>query len=184
MKRWIAFALFGIMLATAPAAAQTTAPPAATASNDGAFDTLSPGNQKIARALFDAQQRSGSTSTPLSLDDIAAMKQSGRGWGEVFRDMKAQGLVQEKNLGQVVSKSAKPETQVTTGSGRTHVTGGKGKSEESRPGRSWKGDDGDGAAGAAVGGGSHGNAYGRGAAGSGGQGRFGGNPGHGGGRGK
>ena len=86
MKRWIALSLLGIMLATAPAAAQTTAPPAVTASNEGAFDNLSPGNQKIARALFEAQQ-SGATSKPLAMDDIAVMKQSGKGWGQVFREM-------------------------------------------------------------------------------------------------
>jgi hypothetical protein len=186
MKRWIALSLLGTMLATAPAAAQTAAPPAATASNEGAFDNLSPGNQKIARALFEAQQ-SGAASKPLAMDRIAAMKQSGKGWGEVFREMKAQGLVQEKNLGQVVSKySAKPKTQITTGSGRTHVIGGKGKPEGSASaGKSLKGNEGDGTgAGAAVGGRSHGNAYGRRAAESGGQGRFGGNPGHGGGRGR
>jgi len=68
----------------------------------GAFDKLSIGNQKVASALFQAQ--SGSTSTPLTLDEIAAKKQSGKGWGEVFKSMQAQGLVQEKNLGQVVSK--------------------------------------------------------------------------------
>ena len=68
----------------------------------GAFDKLSIGNQKVASALFQAQ--SGSTSTPLTLDEIAAKKQSGKGWGEVFKGTQAQGLVQEKNLGQVVSK--------------------------------------------------------------------------------
>ena len=83
----------------------------------GAFDKLSTGNQKVASALFQAQ--SGSTSTPLTLDEIAAKKQSGKGWGEVFKSMQAQGLVQEKNLGQVVSKyNHSAKGVVTTASGR------------------------------------------------------------------
>ena len=83
----------------------------------GAFDKLSTGNQKVASALFQAQ--SGSTSTPLTLDEIAARKQSGKGWGEVFKSMQAQGLVQEKNLGQVVSKyDHSTKGVVTTASGR------------------------------------------------------------------
>ena len=68
----------------------------------GAFDKLSPGDQKIARALFEAQQTNGGT-TPLTLDQIAAKKKH-TGWGEVFKQMKAQGLVTDKNLGEAVSK--------------------------------------------------------------------------------
>ena len=67
----------------------------------GAFDKLSPGDQKIARALFEAQQTNGGT-TPLTLDQIAAKKKH-TGWGEVFKQMKAQGLVKDKNLGEAVS---------------------------------------------------------------------------------
>lgn len=121
---------------TAPAASTppgTTAPPAPTA---GAFESLSPGGQKIARALFEAQTTTpppgstggtGTTTTapkPLTLDEIAAKKQAGTGWGRVFKDLKAQGLVQEKNLGQVVSRyqhQHRPHAGrgvVTTGSGR------------------------------------------------------------------
>ena len=69
--------------------------------NTGAFDKLSPGDQKIARALFEAQKTNGATA-PLTLDQIAAKKQH-TGWGEVFKQMKAQGLVTDKNLGQAVS---------------------------------------------------------------------------------
>jgi hypothetical protein len=83
------------MLAAAAAAPPTTG---------GAFDALSPGSQKIVRALYEAQQRStGATRPPLTLDQIAARKQSGRGWGDVFNTMKSQHLVQDKNLGQVIS---------------------------------------------------------------------------------
>ena len=65
------------------------------------FASLSPGGQKIGRALFEAQSKSG-TAKPLTLDEIAALKQN-RGWGEVFKSMKAQGLLTDKNLGDVVS---------------------------------------------------------------------------------
>ena len=69
----------------------------------GAFASLSPGEQKIARALFEAQSTSGGA-TPLTLDQIAAKKKEGHtGWGQVFKQMKEQGLVKDKNLGQVVS---------------------------------------------------------------------------------
>lgn len=156
---WFTLALLGIFLTTGIAIAQTTSPPrttatATTASNAGAFDKLSPGGQKIARALFDAQQTStpssGTTSTaskPLSLDDIAAMKQSGQGWGQIFHNLKAQGLVQEKNLGQVVSKfsrqSAPSGTTITSGTGRTRVEGGAGFGHS---GKASSGDDSPGAA--------------------------------------
>lgn len=148
LKVFVAALLATVMVATA-AGAQTTTSTAqqstTTSSNEGAFDELSPGNQKIARALFEAQKTdtASSPTKSLTLDDIAAMKQSGKGWGQVFQEMKAQGLVQEKNLGQVVSRanhaaratppasssSTSSGTMITTGSGRTHVVGAKGKSE-------------------------------------------------------
>ena len=90
-------ALFTTMLVVAPAPAQTT-------SKSGAFASLSPGNQKIARALYEAQT-TPATSSKLTLDQIARMKQEGQGWGNVFRAMKAQGRVDARNLGAVVSAS-------------------------------------------------------------------------------
>ncbi|HEV8586943.1 MAG TPA: hypothetical protein VGT02_18435 [Methylomirabilota bacterium] len=81
----------------------------------GAFSKLSAGQQKIVQALFEAQTRSTApnAATPLTLDQIAAMKKPGHeGWGEVFKDMKKQGLVTQKNLGEVVSSYERhhPET--------------------------------------------------------------------------
>jgi hypothetical protein len=89
-------------------------PPGAWAQTEGtgAFARLSAGEQKIARALFEAQ--STSASTPLALDEIAAKKQSGQGWGEVFKQMKTQGLVTQKNLGQVVSSFERQHNDATT----------------------------------------------------------------------
>jgi hypothetical protein len=73
-------------------------------SADGAFSKLSPGQQKIAQALFEAQTRSTAPNAPapLTLDQIAAKKQGHDGWGQVFKEMKSAGLLTDKNLGQVV----------------------------------------------------------------------------------
>lgn len=146
-----ASALAGFLLllgvATTPVGAQSLAP-------EGAYSRLSAGNQKIALALFDAQQAhvmpsSGGASTggattgaqssnsviapapatasttpaakPMTLDQIAAQKQSGHAWGEIFQTMRDQGLVQEKNLGQVVSRYQRPSTAATA------ATAAKGK---------------------------------------------------------
>src|SRR5260370_40823017 len=108
----------------APADAQSAPPPTPA----GAYQKLSPGNQKVARALFEAQNtspmptttKSGSKTAPapassaaagsangpkpFTLDQIAATKQSGTGWGQVFRQMRAQGLITDKNIGHVVAR--------------------------------------------------------------------------------
>lgn len=81
--------------------------------NEGAFDSLSPGNQKIAQAIHDAQPRTAEgqpVDGSLTLDDIAAMKQSGAGWGNAFREMQQQGYIDggTKNMGQVVSGRYEP----------------------------------------------------------------------------
>ena len=68
----------------------------------GAFSKLSPGQQKIARALFEAQRQGPNAPAPLSLDQIAMRRQAQQGWGEVFKSMKQAGQVNEKDLGQVV----------------------------------------------------------------------------------
>src|SRR5437868_2468828 len=74
-------------------------------SSTGAFDKLSPGGQKIAQSLYNSQNPPTGTKA-MTLDQIAAMKGK-EGWGRVFKDMKSDGLVQAKNLGQVVSGHAK-----------------------------------------------------------------------------
>jgi len=109
-----------------------------------AYESLSIGNRKIARALFEAQKTetpttgtgtgtgtttgSDTTSTGknLTLDQIAGLKQSGQGWGQVFKAMQSRGLVTEKNLGQVVSQYGKQHSasrgETTTASNRTDVS--------------------------------------------------------------
>lgn len=131
MRPWLRMGVCGMILAAGIATAQTS--PTA-----GAFDQLSPGEQKIAQALFEAHMANRPPGTPPALtpDYIAALKQNGHGWGDVFKQMQAQGLVQEKNLGQVVrtypphqrTPSPAGEIVITTGSGRTVVTGGTSKS--------------------------------------------------------
>ena len=101
-------ALAGLLLLFgAVSASPATAQPATV---DGAFARLSPGNAKIARALYEAQATitmsgtTGRTARALSLDEIAAMKQGGQGWGQIFQSMKSRGLVTDKNLGQAVNR--------------------------------------------------------------------------------
>ena len=71
----------------------------------GAFERLAAGDQRIARSLFEAQRRDLPPGGRFTLDQIAA-KKSSEGWSLVFREMKAQGLVTAKNLGQVVTTRA------------------------------------------------------------------------------
>ena len=197
----ITFLALAVVVATASAQTTTTTQSTTPTSNpnQGAYDKLSPGNQKIAKALFDAQQTStqpssstsgtstGSTSTAsktYTRDDIAAMKQSGKGWGVVFKDMKANGYYSEyKNLGQVISRSKHPATSGTSGS--TTITSGSGKSQVI--GKSGKGHFDDGASAGAQGSGcvssSSGKGYGQGSSSGSSAGR-GGYSGHGGGPGK
>jgi hypothetical protein len=166
MRNRVTIAMFGALLAATPALAQTTttgttttgttttttttgttgtvsSSPVPPSTNQGAFTKLSPGNQKIAQALYDAQvapapvtkptttttatttgtTSTGTTPTRLTLDQIAAMKQGGQGWGQVFKEMKAQGLVTSKNLGQVVSASHRGSTTTVSSTGSYNSTG-------------------------------------------------------------
>ena len=146
-KIWMPSIVVAITLAAGIAAAQSPPPPAP----GGAFESLSPGNQKIARAIFDSERRAGPTAatTPLSLDEIAAMKQGGKGWGEVFKEMKSQGLVQDRNLGQAVSRQAVSRQAVSrqavsrmTRGGGGAIPGGKERAGTALSGRQAIGSDG------------------------------------------
>ena len=68
-----------------------------------AFEALSPAHQKIARALYEAQPATTAIRSKLTLEQIAARRHSGQGWGEIFYTMKSYGLVREKSVSQVVS---------------------------------------------------------------------------------
>jgi hypothetical protein len=110
-----ASALAGLLLLFGTTSASPVSAQPATV--EGSYARLSNGNAKIARALFEAQTTPTQTGTaagtslprPLTLDQIAARKQSGQGWGQVFQSMKAQGLVQDRTLGQVVSRYQRQE---------------------------------------------------------------------------
>jgi len=105
-------ALMLVAFGCSPAVAQSAAGAAAfmlttlaVTSTAGAFDALSAANQRIARALFAAQPPAGRAAHPtLTLDQIAARRQGGMGWGEIFNIMKSRGLVSEKSLGQLITK--------------------------------------------------------------------------------
>jgi len=116
--RRLFLALLGTLLAAGMAAAQTGDGTTTPNPNEGAFERLSPGNQRIAEALFQAQSNSDAPPEAyLSRDDIAALKLGGEGWGNVFKIMKRENLVVEKNLGQVVSKYQHRLKEMSTATG-------------------------------------------------------------------
>jgi hypothetical protein len=109
MRRVMTGAIVALVLVSVGAWAQTN--------GTSAFGQLPPGEQKIARALFEAQ----TGPTRLTPDQIAEMK--GReGWGRVFKQMKERGLLTQKNLGQVVSNFERQHA--STGRGRDEGASG------------------------------------------------------------
>ena len=135
LTRHTALILFSGLFIAAGALAQdgtgsgeTEAPPPAAVGETGAgttdvtagsFGELSPGNHKIADALFSAQPEvAPEGSTLLTQDQIADLKASGMGWGEIFKQMQADGLTTTKNLGQAVSSfNHQQKTATTAGAG-------------------------------------------------------------------
>jgi hypothetical protein len=68
----------------------------------GAFERLAPGDQRIARSLYEAQRRDLPSGTRrFTIEEIAA-KKTESGWSAVFKEMKAQHLVKQKNLTEVL----------------------------------------------------------------------------------
>jgi hypothetical protein len=109
MKRSFAAAFGGLMLvaATGIAEAQTkpaTQPEVVSTPSASAFASLSQGNKRIATALFEAQNTTAGSATPMTLEQIAQERRSGRKWGDVFQDMKSQGLIEAETLGQVLGR--------------------------------------------------------------------------------
>jgi len=131
MRRWLSGLVIGtvapVLAVGAGALAQTKSVTSAPA-----FDKLSLGNQKVAASLHQAQtagtSSTGSPTRPLTLQQIAVKRLSGQSWGQIFRDMKAQGLVQEKSLSQVVSRYVKladsDQEAVATGAVRASALAG------------------------------------------------------------
>ena len=96
----------------------------------GAYEALSAGNKKIAEALFNGQIATADGKEPLNLDQIAAAKKRD-GWGRIFKQLRADGLLDAKNLRELTSGryqqqfsrktstgGAVKSTVVTTASGR------------------------------------------------------------------
>lgn len=87
------------------------APPAAAASLDGHDEVPSSSarrDRRIALALCEAQVVRRSPVAPApdqaqTLDEILELAR-GRGWNQVFRMLKSQGLLEEQTLGQVVAR--------------------------------------------------------------------------------
>jgi len=101
--------LFGVLGPGAANAQATTVPGAPQTSVSkpapNAYGQLSPRNQTIALALYNAQRKSAAAK-PLTLDQIAAMKQRGLRWNQVFDTMKVRGLLHEDSLARLVSNAS------------------------------------------------------------------------------
>ena len=114
------FAALMLLFGATTATAQTSHP----ATPAGAYESMSPGNQSVARALHDAQTLtpvppSGGSRKALSLEQIASMKRRSTGWGQVFRDMQKKGLlVKDKTLAQVVRRYNQTARPVATSANR------------------------------------------------------------------
>ena len=96
-----------------PASGEPLAHPTATAAAPlDAFSSLALGEQRIARALYDAQMAGGTSDSSgselrflrRSLDDIARLMQGGAGWNRVFKQLKAEGVIAEQTPGHVVAR--------------------------------------------------------------------------------
>ena len=87
-----------------PASAPASVPAVASAPSPNAYESLSPGNKRIAVALFEAQKSSTVDLTPLTLDQIAQERRNGKSWGDVFQTMKSQGLIDAETLAQVLGR--------------------------------------------------------------------------------
>jgi hypothetical protein len=107
MAHTIIAALGILMLAEAGSTGEIPKPPASPAVvatvAPSPFTQLSPGNRRTATALFEAQ-KPGPSVQRLTLDDIARERRSGKSWGEIFRSMKSQGLIQAESLSQVLGR--------------------------------------------------------------------------------
>lgn len=81
------------------------------------FDQLTANDQRIARALFEAQD----PKTALSIDEIATLKKSGVTWGEIFSDFLVRDLVTDKKLGKLLKQYRSELEQAGREAGRASV---------------------------------------------------------------
>jgi len=87
-----------------PPSAPAPGPAMASVPASHAYEALSPGNKRVAVALFEAQRSPALTVTPLTLDQIAQERRSGKSWADVFNAMKSQGLIDAETLAQVLGR--------------------------------------------------------------------------------
>jgi hypothetical protein len=100
MKRFAAFGLVVLMSALVAVAHGGPRP-----DPTGSFDKLSPDDQKVARAIFEAQKPAAPKA--LTLDQLAYRKLYDRkGWPSIYKDLRMQGLVREKSLQQAIEAAA------------------------------------------------------------------------------
>jgi len=85
---------------------------AAIMAETGAFEALSPA-KKIAEALFNGQMVTADGKEPLSLNLIAANKQRS-GWGRIFKQLKANGLLDAKNIRELMGERYQQSTAITS----------------------------------------------------------------------
>jgi len=89
----------------------------------GAFHQLSPGNQKIVKAIFKGQVRDDGADF-FTRNEIAQRKLNGEGFGNIVKDLQQQGRIEHRNLGQLIKHSKqhgyRQHRQVRDGVGRTH----------------------------------------------------------------
>lgn len=96
-----ALALCGTLVLDSNALAQSSSPSPPVTADIGSTDALEklpPGEQKIARALWEAQV----APAQLTIDEIARLKLLGISWGEIFADFLMQNIVTEKNISQIM----------------------------------------------------------------------------------
>ena len=110
MRRSIVTSLGALLLTGAtgtfaePPTVPAPTPEIASAPSPSAYESLSPGNKRVAVALFEAQKSSTADTTPLTLDQIAQERRSGKAWSDVFLALKSQGLIQAETLAQVLGR--------------------------------------------------------------------------------
>jgi hypothetical protein len=116
MNQRVVHGLSVLMLAMASTAAaepqSRPAPPPAIASTStqNPYAALSPGNRRIAVALFESQKPTAPNLRPLTLEQIAQEKHKGKSWNDVFQAMKSQGLIQAETLAQVLGRDDRART--------------------------------------------------------------------------
>ena len=96
--------LLGTTACAEPPSAPAPAPAIASAPASSAYEALSPGNKRVAVALFEAQKGSAQNVMPLTRDQIAQERRSRKTWADIFHAMKSQGLIDAETLAQVLGR--------------------------------------------------------------------------------